>query len=696
MYSAGLERLFHKPKHLVAYWPLLEEPGPIAHSLAPEGELGAYDLSLESPPTYGASARPELGQAIYFSNNHARAIDVDNFPEESFTVEFWCKDATPLENAGRSASSSSESSQRSKRKTNSYSTWFSYAARVHVDQSGGTVDEYAFWEEAVGEHTRTEYNSVLIWRRNTESWAMSGGKYEKGGGTPHVIVDGERSSSEDWPEMKDGEWHHIGITWERSTGELLLFIDGLPSVSQKIAPGSRRSKEGSLVLGQDQDCYGGCFETAQALNGAMDELRIWSVVRTPTEIRGGSFDFLLPGEFGPSLALYYTFDENKKELNQPGADGFGIVPNRADVAESPKDREKAVQRRSLSLGAEGPLWQDSSAPLHRTHAEQREVGIQGRALRTHEETHVIISDFSWPSEAFTFEIWVRTTDSCNDQTIAHFATAENQRAEHAMETDHRTLSTFQLDGYDELWLWINNEYHVTGVTVADGTWHQLTITWESESGEAVVYDNGRIAYVGTLSPGKPILKRPGSFTIGSEMDCIGGCIDPMQAFVGEIDEVRLWSAVATSKEVAKRWYEFDVSPGSKGLVAYWKFDEHDGAIVTESCGSGKDLVLSGAGDGAPGAYTVPSRAGRYVPASAGSGFQGGLFAAVSAVAMTLAVGGAAFFSWTYRHQLLHQCRNAASWVQARFGGGDDAEGGLLGGDFDPSPGEYAPPPLNAI
>lgn len=33
---------------------------------------------------------------------------------------------------------------------------------------------------------------------------------------------------------------------------------------------------GSLVLGQDQECYGGCFSPQRALSGEIADLRIWS------------------------------------------------------------------------------------------------------------------------------------------------------------------------------------------------------------------------------------------------------------------------------------------------------------------------------------------------------------------------------------------------------------------------------------
>ena len=46
------------------------------------------------------------------------------------------------------------------------------------------------------------------------------------------------------------------------------FEDRLPNVA------------GSLVLGQNQECYGACFSPSQSLDGSMAVLRVWSRVRT--------------------------------------------------------------------------------------------------------------------------------------------------------------------------------------------------------------------------------------------------------------------------------------------------------------------------------------------------------------------------------------------------------------------------------
>jgi hypothetical protein len=33
--------------------------------------------------------------------------------------------------------------------------------------------------------------------------------------------------------------------------------------------------------------------------------------------------------------------------------------------------------------------------------------------------------------------------------------------------------------------------HFSGISAIDGTWHHIAVTWESKSGLAMLYDNGR-------------------------------------------------------------------------------------------------------------------------------------------------------------------------------------------------------------
>jgi len=83
--------------------------------------------------------------------------------------------------------------------------------------------------------------------------------------------------------MDDNQWHHVVIIKQLSIGK--LYIDGikigndltLPEQSLKVDPGG-------LVIGQDQDCVGGCFVTHQGWEGKIDELRIYGIALSEDKI----------------------------------------------------------------------------------------------------------------------------------------------------------------------------------------------------------------------------------------------------------------------------------------------------------------------------------------------------------------------------------------------------------------------------
>lgn len=98
-------------------------------------------------------------------------------------------------------------------------------------------------------------------------------------------------------------WHHIAMT-HRAGGELRFFVDG------ELV----RSEAGRPCQGHTDDLYfGAAFGVAEEFIGLIDEVRIWSVERTPQQI-ADSYDVFL--EDAPGLVSVWHLDGN-------GADAVG-------------------------------------------------------------------------------------------------------------------------------------------------------------------------------------------------------------------------------------------------------------------------------------------------------------------------------------------------------------------------------------
>ena len=104
----------------------------------------------------------------------------------------------------------------------------------------------------------------------------------------------------------DGNWHHIAATWQSSDGAFKLYKDGVEAFSQTVAQGASMPGGGSFVLGQEQDALGGEFSSSHAFAGLIDEVMIWSVARTPDEIRTDMDGDVIVAD---QLVLYWQFEQ---------------------------------------------------------------------------------------------------------------------------------------------------------------------------------------------------------------------------------------------------------------------------------------------------------------------------------------------------------------------------------------------------
>jgi hypothetical protein len=111
------------------------------------------------------------------------------------------------------------------------------------------------------------------------------------------------------------EWHHVAITYEPGpTGlqELTLVIDGVVVVVTPdggpglFVPASALSV--LMGLGEAPDGSGDPW----AYEGLVDEIRLWNMARTPSEIAADRFSSLSGTE--PGLVAYWPFDEGSGQF----------------------------------------------------------------------------------------------------------------------------------------------------------------------------------------------------------------------------------------------------------------------------------------------------------------------------------------------------------------------------------------------
>lgn len=621
MRLTGGELINHES--LTAYWRFddLGDENFLSGGITKDASGKGNDLDLLTPPkrenaTISNSRDTLVTGALKFKNSYAMNSNITNMPTKDITIEFWAR-AKLNYNANETYANER------------YAEFFSYATQSLGDNIVGNDNGFAdtaFMDDAIRiERYLTEYNRSR-YLHNTHISTM-------GAISVHINANrqGNGKEHDNWVDFPtswtDDKWHHIAVTWRYETGEVKLYFDGEPStafwrahegiiddqdptvcnsrfcgVEAVIGEKTERASTGSLVLGQNQECYGGCFAPSVAYDGYMANVRVWDRVLDSSEIRGNMFQKTPNNVEG--LALEYIFVE----------EGFKHDDERSEQVVNMRH----VPGSNLKLGSITPSYQYSYAPL--TDIDGRPLsdprpGFNGYALHLTDRQVLMKENFQgFPDKAITVEFWMWSMDACREGVPFSYALGGYQDTDNA----------FLIFNYQDWGVSIMEDEgtiddHNAGFSSTDGRWHHIAVTWESSTGSVVLYDNGRESWRVMRAKDKKIASG-GTLVIGREQDCLGGCFDSApgavgdvqpvanleygpQDFFGVIDEVRIWKRVRTPQEVRQGMYadwstgagmedsKYKIDPKDKDLVAYWKFDEGQGYVVHDVTGNGHDLHM---------------------------------------------------------------------------------------------------------
>ncbi|XP_058503518.1 neuronal pentraxin-1 isoform X2 [Solea solea] len=104
-------------------------------------------------------------------------------------------------------------------------------------------------------------------------------------------------------------------------------------------------------------------------------------------------------------------------------------------------------------------------------------------------------------------------------------------------------------GDNPLELLIDDKAVTLPLSVSDGKWHHVCVTWSTRDGHWEAYQDGVQRGSGSnLSPWRPI-KPGGIFILGQEQDTLGGRFDATQSFVGEMADLHMWSHVLSAEDI---------------------------------------------------------------------------------------------------------------------------------------------------
>ncbi|ETE56766.1 C-reactive protein, partial [Ophiophagus hannah] len=90
--------------------------------------------------------------------------------------------------------------------------------------------------------------------------------------------------SEEKSSRQGGE--DLCVAWDSATGIIQLWLNKIPLPRKVVAKGYRIQRDLVILLGQDQDSYGGSLDAAQAFEGELGDVYLWDTVLSADQMRG--------------------------------------------------------------------------------------------------------------------------------------------------------------------------------------------------------------------------------------------------------------------------------------------------------------------------------------------------------------------------------------------------------------------------
>ncbi|XP_053552075.1 C-reactive protein isoform X2 [Bombina bombina] len=87
------------------------------------------------------------------------------------------------------------------------------------------------------------------------------------------------------------DWKHTCVTWDSDTGVVQLWINGKLYPRKVSKKGFSFNAKTSIILGQEQDSFGGGFDIKQSFVGEITDLHMWDYVLEPLDIQKALLGF---------------------------------------------------------------------------------------------------------------------------------------------------------------------------------------------------------------------------------------------------------------------------------------------------------------------------------------------------------------------------------------------------------------------
>ncbi|XP_063057410.1 uncharacterized protein LOC134451116 [Engraulis encrasicolus] len=301
------------------------------------------------------------------------------------------------------------------------------------------------------------------------------------------------------------DWNSFCATWDSKTGVTQVWLNGIPSSRKTRFQGGTLAGPPIVVLGQDQDSYGGGFHQNDAMVGQLTDVHMWSRVISQCDI--------------------WNFSKNRKFTPGDVIDWQDLVFTTHGDVVLEQQIETTSQIGNCSIDyKQGSTLGETVAFLFGEETSISYIKVvpqmKGNSIKAATVCLRYFTDLPGKDREQTF--FSLATPAHNNG----FLVCKEGRSRHQLYVAGERADFWGLP--DDL-----------------NTWVSFCATWDSATGIAQVWVNGRPSSRKTLFKGGTLEGTP-FVVLGQDQDAYGGGFHVNDAMVGQLSGLHMWDHVISA------------------------------------------------------------------------------------------------------------------------------------------------------
>lgn len=219
--------------------------------------------------------------------------------------------------------------------------------------------------------------------------------------------------------------------------------------------------------------------------------------------------------------------------------------------------------------------------------DDSDVNIHSSALQFDGVNDVVSvahdNNLNLSASGFTVELWVNAEGSGGDAGLLDKMDQTPTSIFNGWKLNLNNVGTAPI-----FYIGDDDAFFAVGHTTAinDGAWHHVAAVYDANNSTIEIYVDG-------VAGGSPVsvssltvsqFANTENLLIGSDSSAANPSLN------GMMDDVRIWSEARTAQEIADN-FDKSLTGNETNLEAYWKFDQADGATITDVTGNGHNATL---------------------------------------------------------------------------------------------------------